>query len=64
MILHYNGDNSYLFVKGKKKYKLKANNENVKFPNQSWLVSIPNKEAEQLSLNRYHFSVDYDAKHD
>ena len=62
--MHYNGDNSYLFLKGKKIYKFKANNENVKFPNQFWLVGIPNKETEQLSLNRYHFSVDYDAKHD
>ena len=56
---HYNGDNSYLFVKGKKIYK------NVNFPNQLYLESISNKliEAEELSLkgNMYDFSVDYHA---
>ena len=30
--LHYNDDNSYLFVNGKEIYKLKASNKNVNFP--------------------------------
>ena len=30
--LHYNGDNSYLFVNGKKFFKFKTDNKNVNFP--------------------------------
>ena len=32
--LHYNADNSYLFVKGKEIFKLKAGNKNVNFATQ------------------------------
>ena len=32
--LHYNGDNSYLFVNGKEITKFKADNKNVNFPIQ------------------------------
>ena len=30
--LHYNGDNSYLFVNGKQIHKFKSSNKNVNFP--------------------------------
>ena len=30
--LHYNADNSYLFVNGKELFKFKANNKNANFP--------------------------------
>ena len=59
--LHYNGDNSYLFVNGKKIYKFEANNKNVNFPNQFCLGSISNKcRGRYLKGNVYDFSVDYD----
>ena len=32
--LHYNSDNSYLFVNGKEIFKLKANNVNLNYPTQ------------------------------
>ena len=32
--LHYNVDNSYLFVNGKEIFKFKADNKNVNFPTQ------------------------------
>ena len=32
--LHYSGKSSYLLVKGKKTYKLKADNKNIHFPTQ------------------------------
>ena len=35
--LHYNADNSYLFVNGKEILKFKVDNKNVYFPTQSWL---------------------------
>ena len=38
--LHYNADNSYLFVNGKEIFKFKANNENINFPHQFCLGSI------------------------
>ena len=41
--LHYNGDNSYLFVNEKAIYKFKADNKNVNFPTQFCLGSISNK---------------------
>ena len=39
--LHYNNDNSYLFVK--EIYEFKASNKNVNFPSQFCLGSISNK---------------------
>ena len=49
--LHYNVDNDYLFVNGK---KFKANNENVNFPTQFCLESISNglgsTESSEISL--------------
>ena len=41
--LHYNSDNSYLFVNGKEIYKLKASNKNNNFPSHFCLENISNK---------------------
>ena len=63
--LHYNADNSYLFVNGKEIFKFKADNKNVNFPAQFCLGSISNRfsgtSSTEVSLNEnvYHFSVDY-----
>ena len=40
--LHYNGDNSYLFVNGKEIFKFKADIENVNFQTQFGLGTISN----------------------
>ena len=67
MSLHYNADNSYLFVNGKEIFKFKAENKNVNFPNQFCLRSISNEfsatESREVSLKRniYDFSVDYNS---
>ena len=63
--LHYNVDNSYLFVNGKEIFKFQADNKNVNFPTQFCLGSISNgfsaTESREISLNGnvYDFSVDY-----
>ena len=53
--LHYNADNSYLFVNGKETIKFKADNKNVNFPNRFCLESIPDvfsaTESREASLN-------------
>ena len=68
MSLHYNADNSYLFVNGKEIFKFKADeNKNVNFPTQFCLRSISNgfsaTESRAVSLNGnvYDFSVDYNS---
>ena len=67
MNLHYNADNSYLFVNGKEIFKFKADNKNVNFPTQFCLESICNgfsaTESREVSLNgnMYDFSVDYNS---
>ena len=67
MSLHYNGDNSYLFVTGKYIFEFKAYNENVNFPTQFCLGSMSNRfgatESREVSLkgNVFDFSVDYNA---
>ena len=67
MSLHYNADNSCLFVNGKEIFKFKAENKNVNFPNQFYLRSISNEfsatESREVSLKRniYDFSVDYNS---
>ena len=38
--LHYNADNSYLFVNGKEIFKFKADNEKINFRHQFCLGSI------------------------
>ena len=40
--LHWNGDNSYLFVNGKVIFKFNPNDKNVNFPTQIYLSSISN----------------------
>ena len=67
MSLHYNDDNSYLFVNGKEIIKFKADNENVKFPTQFCLGSISDgfsaTESREVFLNGNinDFSVDYNS---
>ena len=67
MSLHYNADNSYLFVNGKEIFKFKADNKNVNFPSRFCLGSISNgfyaTESREVSLNGnvYDFSVDYNS---
>ena len=58
--LHYNSNNSHLFVDGKEIFKFKADNKNVNFLNfvsEVYLMDLV------LSLNRnvYDFSVDYNS---
>ena len=63
--LHYNADNSYLFVNEKEIFEFKANNKNVNFPTQFCLRSISDgfsaTESRDVYLygNVYGFSVDY-----
>ena len=64
MSLHYNADNSNLFVNGREIFKFQVDNKNVNFPTQSCLESISNgfsaTETREASLNGnvYAFSVD------
>ena len=63
--LHYNADNSYLFVNGKEIFIFKADNRNANFPNQFYIGSISNgfsaTESREVSWYRnvYNFSIDY-----
>ena len=65
--LHYNGDNSYLFVNGKEIFKFKTDYKNVNFLIQFCLGSIYNGfgviESRKVFLkgNMYDFSVHYNA---
>ena len=64
--LHYNADNSYLFVNGKEIFKFKANSKSVTFPTRFCLGSISNgfsNREEEVSLNGnvYDFLVDYNS---
>ena len=65
MSLHYNSDNSCLFVNEKEIYKFKVSNKTVNFPSQFFLGIISNKfdyaDPDEVSLKRkvYDFSVDY-----
>ena len=60
--LHYNADNSYLFVNGKEIFKFKAANKNVNFPTQFCLGSISNRfsapESREVSLNGNVYLID------
>ena len=64
--LHYNGDNSYLFINGKEVTKFKAKKSDIK-ANQLILGSISTSanlsssdiENSKLHGNVYDFSVDY-----
>ena len=57
--LHYNSDNSYLFVNGKEIHKFKANNGNVNFPSGFCLESISNLYPNEYNqeFHCYLFSV-------
>ena len=65
--LHYNDDNSYLFVNEKEIFMFKTDNKNVNFPTQFCLRNISNgfssTESREASLNGnvYDFSVDYNS---
>ena len=65
--LHYNPDNSYLFVNEKEIFKFKTDNKHVNFPTQFCLGNISNgfiaTESREVSLNGnvYNFSVDYNS---
>ena len=65
--LHYNADNSYLFINRKEIFKFKTDTKNVNFPTQFCFESISNgfsaTESTELSLNEivYDFSVDYNS---
>ena len=65
--LHYNADNSYLFVNGKEIITFKVDNKNVNFPIRFYLGSISDgfsaTESREVSLDRnlYDFSVDYNS---
>ena len=67
MSLHYNANNSYLFVNGKEIFKFKADNKNVNFPTQLCLGRISNgfsaTESREVSFNRnvYDFTVDHNS---
>ena len=68
LILHYNGDNSYLFVNGEEDTKFKAKTSEIK-ANQLTLESISTSanlsssdiEDSKLYGKVYDFSVDYSA---
>ena len=55
LCLHYNADNSYLFVNEKEIYKFKASNKSNSFPSQFCLGSISN-DFNTLDLDEASFS--------
>ena len=65
--VHYNGNNSCLFVTRKEIFSFNADNKNVNFRTQFCLANISNGfgtiESIKVSLrrNEYDFSVDYNA---
>ena len=66
--LHYNGDNSYLFVNGKEVTKFKTeNSELIKYPmclgdiSKDYNTNVHHKKTTGLCGNVYDFSVDYSA---
>ena len=65
--LHYNVDNSYLFVNGKEIFKFRDDNKNVNFPTKFCLRSISNgfsaTKSGEVSLNGnvYDVSVDHNS---
>ena len=64
--LHYNEENSCLFVNGREIYKFKAKNSEIvasplRLGNISKDWSIDNKKKTGLNGYAYDFSVDYDA---
>ena len=56
--LHYNGDDSYLFVNGVQQYKFKAKNTEIK-ANKLYLGNIGDDSYFSFVGNIYYFSADY-----
>ena len=67
MSLHYNGDDSYVFVNGKEIFNFKADNKNVNFSTQFCPGTISSgfsaTKFREVSLkgNVYDFSVNYNS---
>ena len=67
MSLHYNGEDSYLFLNGKEIIELKADNKSLNFPTRLCLNIISHgfmaTDSREVSLNEnvYDFSVDYNS---
>ena len=66
MSLHYNGDNSYLFVNGTEIHKFKAKDSKIvatslRLGNISKDFSVDNMKKTGLNGYVYEFSIDYDA---
>ena len=67
MSLHYNGEDSYLFLNGKEIIELKADNKNLNFPTRLCLNILSHgfmaTDSREVSLNEnvYDFSVDYNS---
>ena len=67
--LHYNADNSYLFINGKEIFKFKSDNKNKNFPTRFCLGSFSDgfsaTESREVSLNTnvYDFTDDYNSIH-
>ena len=65
--IHYNVDNSYLFINVKEIFKFKAENENINFPTQFCLWRISNgfnaTDSRELSLNgnEFEFWIGYNS---
>ena len=63
MSLHYNADNSYLFLDVSEIYNFKASNGNANCPTQFCLRGISNgfsaTESREVSLNGNDFAVNY-----
>ena len=61
LCVHYNGDNSYLFINGIQRYKFKINSSVIK-ANKLNLGNISNNDPTSyfsFNGNIYYFSVDY-----
>ena len=54
--MHYNSNDSYLFLNGKEIHRFEASNKNANFPSRFCLESISNKfdyvDAEEVSLKK------------
>ena len=63
--MHYNADNSYLFVNGKEIFKFNVSNENVNFPTQYCLRNISNgfsaTESREVSFKGNVITADYNS---
>ena len=60
--MHYNVDNSYLFVNGKEIFKFKTDNKNVNFPTQFCIGRISNGFSAAESRKVYLYENVYEYK--